>query len=369
MTAFKILIPFAFILFLAIPSKACFEIPTNPPDWELEEDPFDIFVAKLTILNYTTYGADTSHYCACAMNIPFQFGFPDNPRIIEASTGLPLPGFNFGYNFVTTDSLNNFLNPTGNFNEQWTGFWSDVSAAVATGIEVNLVFDIFLGEPSGRGNANPFLDDLANYLDTASQAYVTSGADALGNPETSGAGNHFHVGPLGNRILPIELIDFNVEAYGKQNKVSWVTLTEIDHDKIELQRSSDGIRFETVETFRSVDGFSFAPKYYEFIDERPYEKTYYRLRSYSIDGEKEDSQIIVLQRQEEKSSLAVYPNPTTNQFIVSNETGIERIDIMDKTGRTIKVVKRGDHSALIEVDVSAYPAGMYFIRVRSSSHR
>ena len=347
-------------------AKACFEIPPNAPDWTIEQDPFDQYYAKLTLLNYTSYGADTSNYCACAINMPFQFGFPNSATIINVATGLPLEGFDFDYNFTCTDSLNNLFQPANFYTEYWNGFWSDVTIAIGSGVELNLEFELFVGLPQRTPGFGIF-DEFVNFLDTASRVVVTTGADENGNPETQGAPiDHYSVNPLGTQIaLPVELESFSVRPKGNGNQINWRTLTEIDHHRFELQKSDDGRSFSTVKEIYNPEGFSIVPKEYEYFDESPFEVTYYRLIAVATNGDFDFSRVISISREiEGEMEVSAFPNPTKSYVHIQNATGMDKVDVMDMNGRMIKSMKVQTTNRM-GVDLSRYPAGIYLLNVRS----
>lgn len=93
--------------------------------------------------------------------------------------------------------------------------------------------------------------------------------------------------------LPIKLISFYGASNDKENKLSWVTETEINNDFFILEKSYDAISFEEVEMLSGA-GNSVENIRYESLDLNPQNLTYYRLTQVDFDGSSEASKIIVV---------------------------------------------------------------------------
>jgi hypothetical protein len=342
--------------------SACFDIPANPPDFtfEPEDDYYYYSSAKLTLLNYTTYGADTVNNCACALNMPFQFGFVTGAQVIEVSTGLPLPGFSFSFNFNTTDSLNTLYD--ANFYDiSWNGFASEVTNVIDSGVEVNLCFFIETGKIATENVWDPTLDFLIN----ADVAVVTTGADEEGMPETEGAPNdHFAGLPLGDNLLPVLLTDFFARQNENENVLRWTTQMEIEHDRFEIQKSANGRDFESFKSFANPFGMSFQIKNYEAKDQNPFAKTYYRLKIVDLLGNIEYSKVISLENESLQSMpLSYFPNPTIDKITVRKGSEIDYVKIMSIDGKLIKFQKSPASEYVI--DVKDLNPGIYIVYVES----
>ncbi len=61
--------------------------------------------------------------------------------------------------------------------------------------------------------------------------------------------------------------------------------------------------------------------------------------------------------------VLIYPNPGTGRFHYSGISGVEIIQAIDQTGRITNV---SDGSGTNLIDLSAYPQGIYFIRMITS---
>ncbi|MDX2063511.1 MAG: hypothetical protein SFY70_10660, partial [Bacteroidia bacterium] len=124
---------------------------------------------------------------------------------------------------------------------------------------------------------------------------------------------YFAFGSIGGS-LPVELLAFTGTREGQEARLRWTTASEINNDRFEVQRSLDGLRFETI-GFVSGSGTTDAITNYSFTDfETPAEdRLYYRLRQVDFDGKFSYSPIIELGLESSSGQLgkawAVAPNP------------------------------------------------------------
>ena len=95
-------------------------------------------------------------------------------------------------------------------------------------------------------------------------------------------------------------------------KVNWTTLTEINNEKFEVERSFDGEIFETIGELAGA-GNSSTILGYQFEDARaPQGVIYYRIKQTDFDGKFDFSPIVVVNNNSEEGRLSVYPNPNRN---------------------------------------------------------
>ncbi|MEM6772651.1 MAG: hypothetical protein AAF597_18880, partial [Bacteroidota bacterium] len=69
-------------------------------------------------------------------------------------------------------------------------------------------------------------------------------------------------------VLPVELVDFEVELITGQSHITWKTASEINSDYFQVERSTDGHNFAIIEEV-SAAGFSNALVDYAILDKQP----------------------------------------------------------------------------------------------------
>lgn len=86
-----------------------------------------------------------------------------------------------------------------------------------------------------------------------------------------------------NNPLPISLTDFQAGCDGRVVRISWTTATEQDNDYFTIEKSRDGLHFESIGVIPGA-GNSLSTIAYEFVDDDAMELAYYRLRQTDFDG-------------------------------------------------------------------------------------
>jgi len=125
--------------------------------------------------------------------------------------------------------------------------------------------------------------------------------------------------------------------------LNWITETEVSNKTFEVQRSLDGVQFETIGAVRSIDGYA-GPKSYtyrdESIDSIQTPRLLYRIRQVSPDGIWGYSNIVLADRKNSinRLSVTVIPNPVEQQLNLQIRNAGNRratIRIMSMEGRVI----------------------------------
>lgn len=165
--------------------------------------------------------------------------------------------------------------------------------------------------------------------------------------------------------LPIHLLDFSGTALNEYNLLTWHTAQEKNNDYFDVERSRDGIAFQSIgRVFSSaVDGNSSEKIAYTYPDRTmPAGVNYYRLKQVDKDNQSTYSFIISLEHiNMQQGTFTLSPNPTKGKvyFSASAFTDQSFIQVYDASGKGIKQVKLTASST--EIDLSHVAAGFYFI--------
>lgn len=168
--------------------------------------------------------------------------------------------------------------------------------------------------------------------------------------------------------LSVELVDFQGVTLPESNQLLWKTLTELNNDYFEIQRSYDGVNFETIGKLNGK-GQSSNVSYYNFEDNQVRSGlVYYRLNQVDIDGAAFKTEILKLNRTSDDEGLvSIYPNPTNKNLNVElnilNNSTQSKLEIVSLNGTVL-------HTELIEsgrttksLDLSNLTEGIYLIRL------
>ncbi|RAV99774.1 T9SS type A sorting domain-containing protein [Pseudochryseolinea flava] len=147
----------------------------------------------------------------------------------------------------------------------------------------------------------------------------------------------------GSGALPVTLVSFKAKPAGDVVTLNWVTATEENAEKFVIERSADGISFETISEVAAA-GNSTSRIEYNATDNLPLlGRNYYRLRIVDLDGYTEYSNVITLTH-EGKKTVLIYPNPLrgssfnlVKNFQFESDATLEIIDNLGVKIRSMKI--------------------------------
>ncbi|MFK7947394.1 MAG: fibronectin type III domain-containing protein, partial [Saprospiraceae bacterium] len=171
--------------------------------------------------------------------------------------------------------------------------------------------------------------------------------------------------------LPVELTYFTAKAENANNLLQWQTASEENNSHFEVERSTDGINFETIGQVAG-NGTTFETSNYSFVDEQPELVSYYRLRQVDFDGNYEYSKIEVVERNQiGNTQVTLYPIPVRDVLMIDYESTTAEtmtITIVDVTGRVVMTreftAAKGENT--YRLDMTTFVAGTYFVQIKSS---
>ncbi|MBP7511889.1 MAG: T9SS type A sorting domain-containing protein [Bacteroidia bacterium] len=180
------------------------------------------------------------------------------------------------------------------------------------------------------------------------------------------------VGDCANFVLPIELSKFEAQCEDNYIKLSWETLSELNNDKFYIEKSVDGIFFETIGQVNGSGNSSTVLKY-SFIDYNYKNITfYYRLSQQDFDGTTTKSKIIKIEGDcfnNIGKEFVLYPNPSKEKLNLSiklNSTADITLNIYNSVGDQIINIPqnsfpKGLNTLILETE-SLVP-GVYYIHL------
>lgn len=201
-----------------------------------------------------------------------------------------------------------------------------------------------------------------------------------GNPGTDNSGGLVSAGPGGGTNnggiipnsptpLPIELISFEGTAEYSKIKLTWATATETNNDYFTVEKSADGINFNSIDNVDAA-GNSLSIKNYSLYDNKPFPAiNYYRLKQTDFNESYTYSKIISI-TSENESSYTIYPNPASASEPIyvlfgKNHTNLVELSIYDITGKQITslVIKdlTEDHE-IKKITTGELAKGIYMVR-------
>ena len=168
--------------------------------------------------------------------------------------------------------------------------------------------------------------------------------------------------------FPVEWLSFTARLQGSDGFLEWTTAREENAQYFDIQRSLDGIIFESIGETPAI-GNSNQTQSYDFTDEgiatTSIPKFYYRLKEVDFDGVFQYSKVVelTLDNYVPNISMNIYPNPTSDFLNVQLSGPRERdfdILIINQLGQTVYQGKMNG-SGQERISVSPWSSGNYYI--------
>lgn len=159
-----------------------------------------------------------------------------------------------------------------------------------------------------------------------------------------------------NIPLPLNIISFVGKAHNKYHYLNWTTQGEEKVLRYELQKTVDGINYESIATFNSkkTKENNYEYKYYNEIQS----DCYYRIKSIFSDGSYEFSVSVAL-KSADNNVVTIYPNPTESKFYISAQNLAQPLILFNANGQLI--ISYDEVPS--EIDLQSLPLGIYWIKI------
>ncbi|PZP40078.1 MAG: hypothetical protein DI598_19530, partial [Pseudopedobacter saltans] len=291
-------------------------------------------------------------------------------------------GYNYNISFKLTTTITNYNGSANTFWNFNVGFYNSNSAR---NHKVNINSSVTLAngtkEYSLMTNINTYVSESNNY--TAGQTYpilselgytflnidtyvaghqTTINSDGTGgeNGVTQTTSNN-HSDPsikAASYSLPIKLSSFGGQYENHSVFLKWTTETEINNKYFVIERSANGVQFDSLASVNGVGNSSVLTDY--SYQDRTYlnGNNYYRLRQIDFDGKSSNSNIIKVSAAiNTVSNNNIYPNPGNGNITISGDwSSFSNVSVSNMIGAT--VISKVLNSNQIQLPASLTP-GMY----------
>lgn len=213
---------------------------------------------------------------------------------------------------------------------------------------------------------------------------VSSGTTSAGSVVSTMAASSyspFTFGTEDENVNPLPVIFSSFTATNTSNGVvlDWATLSEWNADYFAVERSEDGINYQTAGYVKAA-GNSTTRQAYQFVDaSAPYGKVYYRLRQVDLDGTNNFSERIFMNRTKEGGMVVeAWPNPVTQGKLNLRLNGLatkemvvaKLINLLGETVTTFELT--GDTWGSVETQLNLnektrLAKGFYFLSIQSAN--
>ena len=267
---------------------------------------------------------------------------------------------------------------------RWERIWYvDVTNAGAV-LQADIEFDMVAGGMSGTTPATHTNYKLLYRSGTSGAWTEVATANSISGTKVIFASYNFNnnaddgyytIGTMNYTVspLPIELLSFDAIMNNKQVDVTWSTATETNNDYYTIEKSKDGINFETLSKVDAA-GNSYSIINYKDIDATPFEGiSYYRLKQTDFNGTFTYSKIVAVNYSFTKDGFTIFPNPTQGEINITFEDLEQKevlVVIRDISGKECfsKVIITQENQQLIGIDSEHKLAvGTYIITASSNN--
>lgn len=268
------------------------------------------------------------------------------------------------YNFATDGSPSD--GGDGFFYQKFTSSSSNVTQNFNNGQTID-VLRISLSHPSiATGTFE---------LVTLPNTWVANnnGAATVENAVLGNVFNQFDPSIASNVPLPVTLLSFTAQPQRHSIRLAWQSAGEINFDAYELQRSTDGEKFETIARITGKGSSSQGATYtYEDKEVQPGITYYYRLKMMDNDGKFEYSPVRSASIASTGNEIKLYPNPTGGELFLEWQASGEnelRVEVFKETSERVLLreypITQGTNR--LPIDARALPPGFYLLRAVSPS--
>ena len=175
-------------------------------------------------------------------------------------------------------------------------------------------------------------------------------------------------------VLAINNLVFNVINQNHQNLLEWSTAGEMNTNYFNIERSIDGVHFNTIGTSPALEKLGNNSYYFtdKLVDlSRQLSSVYYRLKIVGKDGNFYYGEVIRVKLNDNLFSM-LYPNPAKQSImLMSNIAGKYSIALSAISGKILQtktgIAIQGINN--IEFDISNYAAGIYLVTINNEKNK
>lgn len=201
-----------------------------------------------------------------------------------------------------------------------------------------------------------------------------AGQDNSGGSVSAGAGG----GTSGSGIitgvsgpLPIELLAFTAEPQNYKVLLTWSTASERDNAYFTVERSSDGIEYNSIATVQGAGTSSSLETYKAYDHQPPMGISYYRLKQTDFDGTYKHSALISLDF-ETVIDFSFFPNPVKSGEDITfrlNKSSLFKqmeVSVLDLNGKELlHQTLQTEHKSEFKLESISLQEGVYLLKVQT----
>jgi hypothetical protein len=169
-------------------------------------------------------------------------------------------------------------------------------------------------------------------------------------------------------VLPVELTSFAVNCENDYPSLIWQTASEHNSAEFILDRSTDGVQWETVTNIEAA-GHSNTTIDYQYDDFKTQRFVgYYRLTQVDLDGRQKVYDPLYTNCSKSENEVEIYPNPVQGDFVIAVSSLTNEkvtIEFVNTQGKIVlsKVVDASNGTNHYNFTSQEFISGIYHVRV------
>ena len=179
------------------------------------------------------------------------------------------------------------------------------------------------------------------------------------------------IAPFSNDVpLPLTWLYFKGDLIDGQSHLSWGTAQEDNTKQFDIEYSRDGHTFTTIGTLPAA-GNSRTTLDYAWTHSTPAQGiNFYRIKQSDLDDKFTYSSVVSLFYNSSLTTTLAIPNPVrkTLTLLLDRPTAHSTITLYNTAGQSMLTIRPADGTRQQQLDMAHLPAGLYFIRIRSTSN-
>ncbi len=258
--------------------------------------------------------------------------------------------FQNGYNAsILTDSKQGFVGNSGGF------ILTKVNLSAFKGKSIK--FRFVFSSDANTGADGWYVDDIT--LDNRAGVYNVAKLFDASNVLVDQA----DTSTLITDILPLTWGGFTAQKDGKTAFLKWTTLQEQNTSFFTVERSTDGIRFESIGTVKA-SGNSSSTKNYTLTDGVPAKGiNYYRIRQVDRDGNFGYSETRSLTFDKTNTEITITPNPARGKIAITVPGNKKALKVYIYSSKGEKVGTFTINGEYLKLNLPVYPSGVYYVTI------
>jgi hypothetical protein len=238
-----------------------------------------------------------------------------------------------------------------NYNLTYTYDDSDIFGSESTIFPFKYNSSGWLGSPE---SAASFTHGTSSTRDISTNTYTWNGLYTFS--DITGIGN--------GSPLPVSLTYFKAVLENEKVNLSWQTLSELNNDYFEVEKTTDGNNFTVVAKVNGAGNFNGVLNY-AAIDNSPAKgKSYYRLKQVDFDGNATLSGLREITLRNTTQAIVNIETKKTSLIVNGSnlEEGVAKLSVVSAMGGVVENRTIYSNSSINETfDISRFSNGVYFL--------